>query len=376
MATTVRLAEHSLGRDPREKSPYRAWVEAQGVPMTDSFSVEDLTKLPVAPWGDTGLRAHYLDLVGAGGADDAWVCEVPPGGQSQAIHHMYDMMVYVLGGRGATSVWLPGKKKQTFEWQKGSLFAVPLNAWYEFYNGSGSEPARFIAITTAPLMMNLVPDHDFIFNNPQTFPQISMGEEDYFSAEGDHAGQTLWKANFIADAVSHQTDDYQQRGAGGTNMHFALGSSLLRAHVSDFPPGSYKKAHRHGPGAHVIIVKGAGYSVNWHEGKGRVQVDWHDGSLYVPPNLWWHQHFNPNPGYARYLAITMSHLNTSLVPLRTKGKSIKEGGDTIEYAEEDPWIMQHFREECAKRGVTVQADRMTKKFEQAVKAPGVEFTRM
>jgi uncharacterized RmlC-like cupin family protein len=376
MATVARLAETSLGRDPREKSPHRVWVEGQGVPISEGFSVEDLTKLPVASWGDTGLKAHFLNLVGACGVDDAWVCEIPPGGQSKPRHHVYDMMVYILSGRGAASVWLPGKKKQTFEWQRRSIFAIPLNASYEFYNGSGSEPARFIAVTTAPLIMNMVPDHDFIFNNRRVFSQFYNGQEDYFSAEGEHAGQTLWKANFIADCVSHQTDDYQQRGAGGTNMHFSLGGSLLRAHVSDFSPGTYKKAHRHGPGAHVFIVKGAGYSLNWHEGKGRVQVDWKDGSLYVPPNLWWHQHFNPYPENARYLAITLGHISQDLIPMRTRGGGLGEGGDQMDYEEQDPWIMQHFQEECAKRGVKVQAERMTKKFEQAVKAPPVEFSRL
>ena len=376
MVTPVRLAEEAVGHDPREKSPYKAWLMGQGCPVTDTLSVTDVGALPVEPWGNTGARAHFLNLVGSGGVDDCWVLEIPPGGQIKPMHHLFDKMVYIISGRGAASVWVEGKARQTFEWQQGSLFGIPLNAWHEFYNGSGNEPVRFLAVTMAPLMMTLNPDHDFIFENPYVFANVYNGEADYFSAEGEHAAQTLWKSNFVADCVNHQTDDYQQRGAGGTNMHFAMGSSLLRGHVSDFAPGTYKKAHRHGPGAHVLIVKGAGYSLNWHEGKGRHQVDWKAGSMYVPPNLWWHQHFNPYPGYARYLAITVSHVAGALIPMPTRGGGLGEGGDTIEYGEQDPWIMEHFREECARRGVAVQEERMTRKFEDAVDAPRVDFTRL
>ena len=58
---------------------------------------------------------------------------------------------------GATNVWQSDGQKHSFEWQTGSLFAVPLNAWYQHFNGSGSEPARYFAVTNAPFMINLFP---------------------------------------------------------------------------------------------------------------------------------------------------------------------------------------------------------------------------
>ena len=58
----------------------------------------------------------------------------------------------------------PGKK-QTFEWQKGSLFTIPLNAIHRFVNATSS-PALLLCGTTAPNMMNLVDNPNFIFNCP------------------------------------------------------------------------------------------------------------------------------------------------------------------------------------------------------------------
>jgi gentisate 1,2-dioxygenase len=72
--------------------------------------------------------------------------------------------------------------------------------------------------------------------------------------------------------------------------------------MSVFDARLYKKAHRHGPGRVIVIPVGEGYSIMWEEGKDKVVVPWHEASLFVPPNKWFHQHFNAGGDPARYLA--------------------------------------------------------------------------
>ncbi len=41
----------------------------------------------------------------------------------------------------------------------------------------------------------------------------------------------------------------------------------MAVHCIEFPPWTYKKKHRHGVGAHVIVLNGQGYSLLSFEGE-------------------------------------------------------------------------------------------------------------
>src|SRR5437773_12254542 len=45
------------------------------------------------------------------------LCEIAPGKSLKPERHMYEELIYILRGAGATTVWVDGSSKQTFEWQ-------------------------------------------------------------------------------------------------------------------------------------------------------------------------------------------------------------------------------------------------------------------
>jgi len=131
------------------------------------------------------------------------------------------------------------------------------------------------------------------------------------------------------------------------------------------PVGTYKKAHRHGPGFHVMCVTGHGYSNLWFDGdQDFLRIDWHHGVVFPPADQQFHQHFNTSTSPARYLATGVGGLRyplttanrRSLMGLKPGEKgavstSIKEGGDQIDYEDQDPRIHAMWLEEMRKNGV-------------------------
>ena len=159
--------------------------------------------------------------------------------------------------------------------------------------------------------------------------------------------------NFIRDVRTFELPERNDRGAGGRMLMIEMSNNVMSAHISQFPVGTYKKAHRHGAGAHVIILKGEGFSFMWRDGEELKRYNWRAGSLLVPPERWFHQHFNIGAEPARYLALKpfSSREPAGLRKQWGTSESVKQGGDQIEYEDEDPLIRNMFGEELARRGV-------------------------
>ncbi len=333
-------------------SSYDKWLEEEGLPVIRGFHVPDLKDMDLAPWERKGGRGTYINLEGTGGTNDAYVVEIAPGGSLKPEKYMFEELIYVLSGRGATTIWNEGGKKQTFEWQAGSLFSPPLNVWRQHFNGQGDQPVRLLGVTTAPMVMNLFHNHKFIFDNYFVFNDRYDGEDTYFSGNGKTYPGRVWESNFIPDVPTFKLTEWKERGAGGRNVMFELSNNTMAAHISEFPVGTYKKGHRHGPGAHVILINGEGYSLLWQEGHPKTRVDWHAGSLFVPPDMWFHQHFNVGGTPARYLALRWGSQKYRMSGnMGLTNEKIMSTGNQIEYENEDPEIRLMFESELARRGV-------------------------
>jgi quercetin dioxygenase-like cupin family protein len=352
LGTNIDLTE-SL--DPLQRiDAYEQWQQAEGAPVVSGFYIEDLNTLPLGPWERKGGSGAIVNLEGTGGVNDMHVVEIAPGGASAPEKHIYEAMIYVLSGRGSTQVWYDENRKSSFEWGPGSLFGIPLNATYRIFNSSGVQPARYVAVTNAPTIISLFHNTGFVFNNPYQFEDRFSGQNDYFSAEGTlHKGRTL-ETNFVPNVHTIQLHDWKARGGGGTNVMIELAQNSMGAHVSQFKPGTYKKAHRHGPGAHVIILDGDGFSLLWREGDETWQkCDWRPGAVIVPPENWFHEHFNAGAEPARYLALRFTGIHYKQRGAFQAGAadvSVKLGGAQIEYEDEDPKIHELFEQELASHG--------------------------
>lgn len=121
----------------------------------------------------------------------------------------------------------------------------------------------------------------------------------------------------------------------------------MSCHMSVFDAMTYKKAHRHGPGRVIVIPSGEGYSTLWLEGQEEpVVVPWQEAALFVPPDRWFHQHFNLSGEPARYLAL---HPPMQFHGYAEKAEDRKR--DQIEYPDQDPSVRLRFEAELAKRGL-------------------------
>ena len=173
----------------------------------------------------------------------------------------------------------------------------------------------------------------------------------HFADQGEQKG-LLMETNFVADAVNLPLIEAKERGAGGGHIRFQLAKCSMNSHISQFPIGTYKKCHRHGPGAHVIILSGEGYSLMWPEGEEPTRYEWEVGSMIVPPNMWYHQHFNTGTTPARYLAFKYEGVairNAQGVPKAWISQRI--GGDQIDYADESQEVRTMFADALAKNGI-------------------------
>jgi len=265
--------------------------------------------------------------------------------------HLHEQLIYVLSGSGATAIG-PEGNETTFEWSKNALFAVPRNTRYKHLNVSGNEPVRIVSATDLPLLFSLFDDGDFLFEYDHQFDRVADPEA--YDARGTmYEGENIpaiWQSNFIPDIHGYEDiQHWRERGAGGASIQFSHPSTDLWSHISQFPVGTYKKAHRHHPGANVIILEGEGYSLMWSpEGDERIRIDWHPGTILTPPALWYHQHFNTGTKPARYLAlhppgIVFSGPDGAFDPVKEYNQ--------IQYPNEDPQIRQEFEQQLEAQGI-------------------------
>ena len=369
--------DHEHDPNQTNVNPYTEWRKGEGIPIVTDYSIANLRAVDVKPWKRMNASGAYIDLKGGEGVNDGYVCEIAPQAKTSSQRYLFEEVIYILSGEGETII-RSGNHSQTLKWKAGSVVGPPLNAWRQHVN-TGNQPARFLAITNAPVVIDLFHSTDFVFNNDYIFRDRYNGDPSYFGGGSDKlrhkqtsaeeseqsGGVYTWDSGFVPDARAIGLKVSKERGAANSRIELQLSDNTMQAHISEFEVGTYKKAHRHGPGSHVVMLNGTGYTLMWKgspkfsDAPDHVRVDFTEASLFVPPDGWFHQHFNTGRDPARYLAATwggdgkwfMRALGGGGRTHRLGKTSIRKGGNLIEYEDEDPAIREIFEAELRKNGV-------------------------
>jgi hypothetical protein len=371
-----------------EKTPYEQWMSKEGIPVHTGYYIPDVRKVELKQWDRMGVPGALIDLEGSEGTDGAYVIEIAPGAATKPQRFLFEEAVYVLDGEGETQVWQPDGSKRNFRWHKGSIFSPPLNIWRQHFS-RGEQTARLISFHDLPLMMDVLHSSEFLFDNSFVFRDRYNNQPDYFEfdkskvraggtaamfGEGERGGGLMAESGLISDINNLQLVEAKSRGLKNRGIEMVLSDNTLQTHISEFETGSYKRAHRHGPGSQVFILGGIGYTLLWTDipqystARKHMRIDWTDGTLLVPPDRWFHQHFNAGPSAAKYMATTWIGGKYFAKSMGGGGRThrlntvnVKEGGNMIDYSEEDPIIRSMFEEELKKNGIQSQMPERLKK---------------
>jgi oxalate decarboxylase/phosphoglucose isomerase-like protein (cupin superfamily) len=348
------LTAQSTGIRWDEPTAHDQWMASVGIPIHRGFYIEDARTVELGWWAERQCSAAFLQLTGLEGVSELRVTEIPAGASLAPVKFGMDEIVYGLSGRGLTTLTWDNGESRTFEWESTSMFLVPRNCTYQLSNTQGNAPARVMQCNYLPLALATVGDPDAFFKS--SLSSAPPREDEFSEAKsivqaGDEGGPVagvFWYGNFFPNMRTwdHLTP-FRARGAGGHVVWVKFPRTPLTAHMSVFPSRTYKKGHRHGPGWVIVIPAGEGYSIMWQEGHEKVIIPWHEGTVFVPPGRWFHQHFNLGADSARYVALHP--------PLQLQGFSEKIEDmerDQIEYVNEDPMIRQRFESELGTRGLS------------------------
>jgi len=339
----VKYSPDNIGGGGRiERNFYREWLKKSKIPRVEGYSIYDARDQEIQPWPDVGGRGLYLDFSGNVHMDGV-ILEIPESKALVPRRQCCEQLLYVLKGRGHTLV---GEENapQRVEWAEGSLFTVPINILHRHVNEDPAKPARLLAVTTFPFMLQVFGSLGMINDLKHDFVERYDARKGFY-ATSEQIHKRWWKTNFVKDIRSTDVIPWEERGKGNASVYWEMGgNTILEPHVSQFPVATYKLGHRHPYEAIILTLNGKGFSLAAKDGlaekHGLVKIDWKAGSIVSPPYFWYHQHFNTGETKARYWAITEGDFPKRLgIPLEV---------EQIEAPQEDPTIKRRFESELGR----------------------------
>jgi hypothetical protein len=294
-------------------SPYtKNGSSPKGVPIIGGAFVQDVRTEPLGHWQRKdckGAICTFSDQMVA----DAYIAEIDPGKSTKPQRQLYEEIITVAAGRGATSVWYDGSGQADFrmgarldlrdssqrlvsalqrqrhralplfraDQPAGRLRALPRSGIYLQHGLHVQRPLRSRRSRV-------------LFQRRKIFHRI-LRRHSPFQFHSRHPQDQSRAARKARQGHAQHVHPYVRRA--------------MLAHVSQFPVGRYKKAHRHGPGAHVFLLDSTGYTLMWNEGEKTAALRLARRDGISPPAGTWHQHYNTGAQPCKFVAL---HANTAV----------------------------------------------------------------
>ena len=367
-----------LAKGVAQRTRYRQFIQTEGIPIYENIiGVHDVRELDLGPWARLGGNGAYLYLDGLDGIKGMYVLEVPGGATLEPEKHLYHAVYLVVEGRGTVETWRDPAHKQIVEWQPGSLFYLPPNVSHRLVNAT-NERVLIIAATNAPPVFNVLRDQHFIFNNDYPFPEHYSDDPEYYRYDEKvyavpFSKRAQARTNFYPDIVNAELPLDNQRAPGFRRIQPAWRGfeDDYCGFIAQYPPGRYSRAHYHGAGAVLVCLRGGGYTFNWQREYGT--TPWKDGHGdkvrvldYVAGGLvaaapgggaWFHQHFGVSEEPFRVINFWGGPEPTTYLGFDPESGAagnlnISQGGHSIGYADEDPYVRETFLAELNKVGLS------------------------
>ena len=122
--------------------------------LNEGMSFRNLRAHPVHQRKLRGSASAHFALSGNKNLD-AHISELPPGGHNKRHRHVNEAIIYILSGRGYSMIQNGDEPPVRIDWQEGDMFSPPLWWWHQHFNTDPQRPARYLAVTNAPLMITM-----------------------------------------------------------------------------------------------------------------------------------------------------------------------------------------------------------------------------
>jgi quercetin dioxygenase-like cupin family protein len=216
--------------------------------------------------------------------------EIPPGGQLPPRRRMAEEMVYIVSGSGYTTMWLKeGGKKERYDWNEGDMLSPTLNSWHQHFNGSPDSPARYLLVSSVPLMRSMFNDPGFIENNNYAFEERwkkNIAQQPEYTPVGSEG------AEIVRMRVGHHITnlpgrDMRERRKGVLGITIRPDGDMANGNIMEWEVREYQQQdsvspqHRHPWETVYHIMSGEGYAILQRDGEPKRRVNWQAGDLFV-----------------------------------------------------------------------------------------------